>query len=161
MGGHGTRYSQSDIDHVIKALKKGATMKAAIQSAGLSWTGFYEHMNAHPEVKLRVMKERGRNREKVENALFRAATEPKSTEIEVGGAIKRTEEWTAANVKAAQLYLYNTAPEDWRDAREAVPPDSREDALARRAENLSPEELAALRGQAADAIFAPVSDQTQ
>jgi hypothetical protein len=125
----GRRYTRADIDYVVNALEKGSTFKAACESAGISPNGLRGYMRDHPPIGKRVNRARSRARTKIETSVFQAATEP--------------DKHGRRDMKAAELWLTNQFPADWKHRRDLAITTAPEDAEAikRRREELSPEAL--------------------
>lgn len=135
------RYTKDDVEAVLVALEKGATFTAACRAAGVSLAGMKKHADNHPEVKKRIDASRARARKKVETAVFDAAT--------------TTDKHGRIDVRAAELWLTNCFPDEWRHRRDisiTTAPENAEE-IRRAREELSPEAQQAHQQVAHDEII--------
>ena len=98
------RITPKDLDHFIRKLATGCTIQAAANSAGISTDAVRDHRQKNPTFQKRFDKATARARTTVENSLFKSATE-----IDNHGR---------RDTKAGLAWLYNRAPEDWKERRQ-------------------------------------------
>lgn len=140
------KYTRKQMQTYLDALREGATLKAAAAAAGISASGIRERIDRDPRFRHAVNMAKGKAQHAVEKALHRAAVVP-----DHHGRI---------DTRAAEMWLTNQDPENWRKRREDLPAEGTDSDVRRRAKEMSTEDRASAQKDAHEAILGSESPAT-
>jgi len=129
------KYHVGQMRAFLGALREGCTIKAAAQSAGISYSGIRDRIDRDAKFRHSVDHARAKPRKAVENALFRAATEP--------------DDHGRFNVKAIEFFLSHMDSANWGpNAGDAMSDNEVYELIRDRTETLTDSERDTLREDA-------------